>query len=196
MLRWTEERCLERKFDMRTFWGIMLVGLMLASTPGCANKQKAYEETQKGEVALEEGRYDEAIADFTAAIKANGKDPLAYLHRANAYRAKGGEESLRLALADYNAVLTRDPNNWRAYFDRGEALVDLGRYSEAVNDFSEVIELQPNRPDGYLGRAQAYRQHIDQLTALASADEKTGEQHRLGSKTPEEAAAQSPDPAK
>jgi tetratricopeptide (TPR) repeat protein len=39
---------------------------------------------------------------------------------------------------------------------RGYAYENLDRYDEAIEDFTKVIELYPDKPDGYTSRAGAY----------------------------------------
>jgi tetratricopeptide (TPR) repeat protein len=44
----------------------------------------------------------------------------------------------------------------RAFFDRGRAWSDEGKYDRAVDDFNRAIELDPAYPDAFNGRALAY----------------------------------------
>jgi tetratricopeptide (TPR) repeat protein len=44
----------------------------------------------------------------------------------------------------------------RAFFDRGRAWADQGKYDRAVEDFNRALELDPNYPDAFNGRALAY----------------------------------------
>ena len=57
----------------------------------------------KGLAALNEGNFDAAITEFTAAIANDPKDPFAYISRAEAYEGKGDAAS---AISDYRKVLT------------------------------------------------------------------------------------------
>jgi Flp pilus assembly protein TadD len=52
--------------------------------------------------ALDEGDLDTAIAEFTAAIADNPKDPFPYIRRASAYEKKGDAAS---AVGDYRQVM-------------------------------------------------------------------------------------------
>jgi Flp pilus assembly protein TadD len=56
----------------------------------------------KGRAALDQGDFDAAIAEFTAAITDDPKDTFSYIRRASAYEEKG---ETALAIADYRQVL-------------------------------------------------------------------------------------------
>ena len=56
----------------------------------------------KGRAALDQGDFDAAIAEFTAAITDDPKDTFSYIRRASAYEEKGETAS---AIADYRQVL-------------------------------------------------------------------------------------------
>jgi len=57
----------------------------------------------KGMDALDRGDFDAAIAEFTAAITKDPRDPFSYIRRATAYEKKRANA---LAIADYRKVLT------------------------------------------------------------------------------------------
>jgi tetratricopeptide (TPR) repeat protein len=57
----------------------------------------------RGLAALNEGNFDAAIAEFTAAIAHNPKDTFSYIRRGTAYEKKGDAAS---AISDYRKVLT------------------------------------------------------------------------------------------
>ena len=66
--------------------------------------------------------------------------------------SKTAEEWYRLALIEidpakkveyYTKVLEIDPENFDAWFNKGLALVDLGRYSEAIECFDKALEIEP-----------------------------------------------------
>lgn len=87
-----------------------------------------------------DGRYDQAIADFDAALKL--KDAAATLmQRANSYRAKGDYER---AVADFAAAAARDTKaegleGWEAINERGLTQFLAGRYAEAATDLDKAL---------------------------------------------------------
>ena len=64
----------------------------------------------------------------------------AYYARGSAYRQKS---LFALALQDFDAAITANPDLTDAYGDRGITLTILGRYTDAIPDFSRVIEVYP-----------------------------------------------------
>ncbi len=74
----------------------------------------------------------EAIADYSAAIKANPDIPLLYNNRANAYLRLG---QLELALSDVNKAVLLNPNYKIGYRMRSIILRQMGRLEEAQRDY-------------------------------------------------------------
>lgn len=83
---------------------------------------------------LSEGNYEEAIIAFTAVIEIDPKNIDAYLGRANAYIGSGEtEESLAVALADYQTVLELDDTRVDAYLGMADVYIRQGNYSDALD---------------------------------------------------------------
>jgi tetratricopeptide (TPR) repeat protein len=89
--------------------------------------------------------YDDAIADFTVAIRKNPNDAEAYACRGFAYDRKGDGGQ---AFADYTESIRLDPNPVKdthrlnrvnAYWKRGDEYVRKGDYDKAIADYNEVI---------------------------------------------------------
>ena len=78
---------------------VLLVLMLAACGPDAAEQwQTQYD---LGAKYLSEMHYEQAVAAFTEAISIDEKNPAAYLARAEAYLAQGGEAALAAALADY-----------------------------------------------------------------------------------------------
>jgi tetratricopeptide (TPR) repeat protein len=93
--------------------------------------------------------YDQAIADYTQAIRIAPNYVDAYNQRGSAYINKGDEDR---AIADFTQVIRLDPNNalaylWRGisyqkkYLYRGYKQEDLNR---AYADRDKAFQLDPN----------------------------------------------------
>ena len=67
--------------------------------------------------------------------------PARHYARGSAYRQKS---LFALALEDFDAAIKANPELTDVYGDRGITLTILGRYSDAIPDFSRVIEVYPN----------------------------------------------------
>ncbi|QXX74342.1 tetratricopeptide repeat protein [Methylovirgula sp. HY1] len=98
--------------------------------------------------------YDQAILDYTAAIKLDPKDKDAYVDRGDAFQARGDHDK---AIADENEAIKLDPKYKSAYVDRGNAFQSIGDYDKAIADYTMAIKLYPKSAIGYFNRGNAYR---------------------------------------
>ena len=86
------------------------------------------------------GAYDEAIADFTEALRLNPERDVIYHARGLAYAEKGAYDE---AIADYTEALRLNPEFAKAYHHRGLAYRRKGASSQAVADFADSLRLNP-----------------------------------------------------
>src|ERR1700730_5256537 len=61
-------------------------------------------------------------------------------------------------LASLNDVIQRNPASAEAYNTRGVAYARIGKFQEAIADFSQAIKLAPGNAAALTNRALAYRQ--------------------------------------
>ena len=69
------------------------------------------------------------------------------------YKAKRRQSK---AAADYGKATELDPANADAYYEQGDAYVEMGEYDQAITDYSKAIELDPGHALAYFNRAYAY----------------------------------------
>ncbi|HJQ09118.1 MAG TPA: tetratricopeptide repeat protein [Candidatus Saccharimonadales bacterium] len=105
----------------------------------------------RGLIFAVEERYDEALADYNAAITFNPRHPDAYLGRA---RLKMGLEfDLEGALADYNTAAYVAPQDPKVYLERAHFYhMMLQDENKARKDAEKVIELAKNSPEAAKAR--------------------------------------------
>ena len=108
--------------------------------------------------------YDQAIADFTSAIRLDPNNAVAYRERGRAAMNKGDRDA---AYADYNQALRLNPNDPRTYNNRGNVHRDRGNLDQALADFNQAIRLDSNYAVAYLNRGIAHRArgNLDQAIA-------------------------------
>lgn len=100
---------------------------------------------------------DEAILAYDTAIGLRPGYAEAYLNRGRAYRHRGDEGDLDKALENYNRAIslfdgrkTSDPSELaKAYNFRGYAYYKKGDITQALEDCSKAIELDPKYADAY-----------------------------------------------
>jgi serine/threonine-protein kinase len=118
---------------------------------------------ERGEALRCLGRFDEAIGDFTEAIRLRPAVALGYVWRGLARQGKGDAEG---ALADFSKGLELKPDDWLAYYYRGR-LVRRRRPQEALADFSRCLKINPQSAGAWEERARVHGQLGDRAGAIA-----------------------------
>src|SRR5262245_53561745 len=94
----------------------------------------------RGDAYVKQHDYDQAIADYDAALQLEQNNPHIYNARGNAYQKKGDYDG---AIADYDAAIRIDPRNPLFFHNRGIAYRWKGDYDRAIADYSQAIQLNP-----------------------------------------------------
>ncbi|XP_076239622.1 stress-induced phosphoprotein 1 [Calliopsis andreniformis] len=96
---------------------------------------------EKGNAALQEGRFEEAIKYYTEAINLDGNNHVLYSNRSAAY-AKA--EQYQQALEDAEKTVALKPDWGKGYSRKGSALAYLGKYDESIDAYKTGLQLDPN----------------------------------------------------
>ena len=115
----------------------------------------------RGELLMNEKKYDLALSDIDKSIQLNPNYAKAFtpsIEKAKVYYNRGllyeyGFKQYDLALADYNTALKLNPKNSGLYNYRGILSVKMGRNDLAIVDFSKAIELDASMPDYWINRS-------------------------------------------
>ncbi len=123
---------------------------------------------QRGLCRLAQGRFDQAIQEFTDFLTAHPEFNTARLNRALAHM---GLKEYNLALDDLNAVIDQGSRETRAYFLRSQVHQKLGDFAAAQTDWETGIERTPQDAVGWIARGIAQMKTNPQaaLADLASA---------------------------
>jgi len=95
------------------------------------------------------GNYKAAVADATAAIAKNPRDPVAWDNRGVAYHEL---KSFQLALSDYNKALSLRPGDPKYTCHRGITYAEMGKTDLAIADFDYAISKKPDFALAYFDR--------------------------------------------
>jgi tetratricopeptide (TPR) repeat protein len=112
------------------------------------------------------GKKAAAEADFNEAQRlrlTDETDPTVVLLKA--YQIIQASD-FRAALEQFDKALRLDPKSTAAYLGRAASLQSLGRYGDAILDYTAVIRLEPTKADGYLLRGLAYSMQGEDRHAL------------------------------
>jgi len=98
-----------------------------------------------------------AIDDFTRAIELDPYRPDVFVARAKVYQQL---DNIEAALDDLSMAEEIDSTYPPIFLTRGrlfsETLGPSDNYESALVEFQKVVELQPDRPDGYIERGKTY----------------------------------------
>src|ERR1700712_5223821 len=99
---------------------------------------------QVGDKKLEDGEFAIAASFYEEAIKLTPNDADLILSRALAYRLSTPPNYIA-ALADAKSAIQLDPNNWNAWYAKGEILVDRKSFEEAEDALRNALGFASNR---------------------------------------------------
>lgn len=133
-----------------------------------------FNENGKALIEAHRGRPDEALRLVTEGLarldREVGPDEH-LLHRSvllhNRAQVLTGLGRLDEALADYDAIIERDPNYDEYYFSRAALLRRLGRHAKALADYDTAIRLSPPFAEFHYNRADLRAELGDLTGALA-----------------------------
>jgi tetratricopeptide (TPR) repeat protein len=98
-----------------------------------------------------QGRPEEALLLYSAALAAHPAVPDYYLERAELCRRLGDPAA---ALADYDAACRITPPTWELHYQRGLLLADTGNLPGAIADLTRAVELEPDEPEPWAALAE------------------------------------------
>ncbi|MDR3551302.1 MAG: tetratricopeptide repeat protein, partial [Candidatus Babeliales bacterium] len=106
-----------------------------------------------GRVSLSLGKYDDAIFGLTKALELNRDYPEARFNLANAYFLT---EKYEQSLAEYDKILATSGNEYRVWFNKGEAHLKLNQIGNALTCFEKVRPMRDQLPHLALRLATCY----------------------------------------
>src|SRR5262249_14739177 len=113
----------------------------------------------RGQARVRLGDFAGAVQDYTLGL-ALQPDADLFHHRGWAYYFC---DAWRLALADFEEALRREPEGVEARVGRGLARVALGHYREAAADAEESLRRRPREPEMVLNVACVFAQAVGKV---------------------------------
>jgi len=93
------------------------------------------------------GRTSEAIEHLRAAVRIDSDSTLAHLTLANMLVRREDPG----AIAEYEAVLRRDPRHFQARYNLGTYLLDVpGRLEDAIGHLQAAVDIRPDNAEAHL----------------------------------------------
>jgi Tfp pilus assembly protein PilF len=118
----------------------------------------------RGNYYYNQGKYNEALADYNRALELRPDDPDTLCNQGTTYGELGRYDK---ALADYNRALELKPDNPDTLCNRGTIYYKLGMYNEALADYNRALELRPQDPTTLYNRGTTYAKLVKYEEALA-----------------------------
>ncbi len=96
---------------------------------------------ERGTVLVEQGRFELALADFDRIVANDSEFPGAYLGRA---KALIGLNEFERALSDLDTAEKADGGQFSIAYHRGRAYLFLRRDDDAITEFTEALDMEPD----------------------------------------------------
>jgi serine/threonine-protein kinase len=115
--------------------------------------QQAKLHFERGNNLYKEGKHQQAMAEFTEALRFDPKHAGAWNNRGLCHKSLGDNDK---AIGDFNNAILFDKDNIQAYFNRAAAFYNKGDYAKAIADNSKVIDLDPQYAAAWNNRGTLY----------------------------------------
>ncbi|XP_047356002.1 RNA polymerase II-associated protein 3 isoform X1 [Vespa velutina] len=111
----------------------------------------ATEHKQKGNIFVQQKKWDNAIACYSEAIKIFPYDAVFYANRALCHLKK---DNLYSAEADCSTAIQLDSTYVKAYHRRAITRLELKQYKEAKEDLEKILKLEPSNKEAQVKLTQ------------------------------------------
>lgn len=129
---------------------IIFAAMLFMAILGCGG-DAADKYMQEGFIAFQQQKYDEAIASYQKAIKAEPRAAAAYNMMGMAYRFKYNRlrvpELRQQEMAAFQKAIEIDPKNWVAMINLATTYYTDGQKDKAAPLFKKALELKPDHPE-------------------------------------------------
>jgi tetratricopeptide (TPR) repeat protein len=121
--------------------------------------------TLRGSLFLQQQSFEDAIKDFSEAIRLAPKNPELLVDRGITYLQAGQDAAL--ALTDFQSAVVLEPNSPDYQYLLGLALAKTEDYDKAVEAFTTALQLQPDDLQILMSRGDAHSSAKDFTVAIA-----------------------------
>jgi tetratricopeptide (TPR) repeat protein len=116
----------------------------------------------KSDFMMRDGRAEEAKTYLREALKLDDQNFLAWTQLG---LVLGNEQNLEEAIDCFDKAIALSPSAGDAHFNRGFALMSMGRNDEALVSFETAILHQPSMPEAYIAAGQVCEEQLDYAKA-------------------------------
>jgi tetratricopeptide (TPR) repeat protein len=141
----------------------VICGFVLATMVGCSNDREVKELLKDADAAKQNEDYEQAIADYTEAIRLNPRSEKAYFGRGSVLVISG---EFGKGNDDLTKAIQLSTNNALAYEMRGYARLGIERYDEAISDYDTALKFNPTNGRVLKVRGEAYYRRHNYTNAI------------------------------
>ena len=106
--------------------------------------------TNLGTIQRRQGKFEDALMSYTAALAQQPEDEIILVNRAKLYTEMNEAEK---AIYDYNTLIISNPTHEQGLFDRGLLYISTGEFLLAQADFDVILEAHKETFLGRFGHA-------------------------------------------
>src|SRR5579883_2261686 len=145
----------------------VIAGMVFSLVHGQKGKKRDRHLSQGLEL-FQQKDYEQALVEYTEAIRLDPACAVAYANRASIYFNQG---ELDKAINDCDRALELDAKLMLAYANRAGAYLNKGELDAAIDDCSRALELSPQSSLAYANRGAAYFNKGDFDRAIADCSQ-------------------------
>lgn len=128
-----------------------------------SNKKKALEFYNKGQQYYDEGKFGNAIVEFSKAVRKDKNFVFAWDNLGLSYRQQG---QYKQAVKSYEKSLEIDPNGRMPLINIPIAYEMMQDYDNAIKGYENLLAVYPDDPEGHYGLGRMYYVKNDYENAL------------------------------
>ena len=117
----------------------------------------------KGNSLSNEGRYEDAVAEYSEAIRIVPYEYIPYINRAICYSQLHNEDA---ELQDFLRVIELKPDYTNAYLRITTIYANHGMYDNALNTINKMLSLNPNNGEALFTRGRIYERLGNNIEAM------------------------------
>ncbi len=139
---------------LNRFLVFVILCFFIINIGGCASGTQQHESRlELGVSYAKQGKFAEAIDEYSQAIEIDPNNALIYANRGQALGSIGNYTS---AIEDATKAIAIDNKFTPAYINRGFAYAKLGEFEKAIQDFDAAQKLESDNVAIYINRGGAY----------------------------------------